>query len=72
MEGVFIFKTQVYPKELEMRFTHIWALFSFTKFFYKCIFATTFPILKNSINGKEYLFGIILVSEKFGNITQGL
>jgi hypothetical protein len=23
MEGVFIFKTQVYPKELEMRFTHI-------------------------------------------------
>jgi hypothetical protein len=63
MGGVFIFKDSSLSK-VRNEVPSLWSLISFFNIFRTSIFATTFPFLQRRERWEEYLFGIILVSEK--------
>jgi hypothetical protein len=67
MEGVFIFKTQVYQK-VEMRFPLYEHSFHFSISSIK-VFSQLLFFLQRQEKWEEYLSGIILVSENHGNST---
>jgi hypothetical protein len=75
MKGLFILKIQDYRK-LEMKFILRWPLIYYY-FFKKILFIKVFSQLlflfsKKYKKWEEYLFGIIINFENYGNTFQGL
>jgi hypothetical protein len=73
MEGVFIFKDSSLSK-VRNEVPSLWSLISFFFLISSVqVFSQLLSLLQRQERWEEYLFGIILVSEKnYGNSTHGL